>query len=145
MKRHLIRAAIAVRNLAILLVLAASALVASAPDAGAHGDDNAVYGETVNGTGTFVVAYGRFRTERVHRIHVVRVCLQRREGRRRWRTLDCARERSFKRRDDTVAVTADCNRTRVYRARVFGHVVTRNDKIRHRRRGTTAAEAIVCD
>jgi hypothetical protein len=133
------------RNLTISLILATAATAATAPVAGAHGDDNAVYGETVNGTGTFVVAYGRFRTERVHRIHVVRVCLQRREAPGRWRTLDCAREKSFKRRDDTVAVTADCKRTRVYRARVFGHVVTRNDKIRHRKRGTTAAEAIACD
>jgi hypothetical protein len=102
-----------VRILTITLILATAATAATAPVAGAHGDDNAVYGETVNGTGEFVVAY--------------------------------AREKSFKKRDDTVAVTAGCERTRVYRARVFGHVVTRNDKIRHRARGTTAAEAIACD
>jgi hypothetical protein len=133
------------RNVAILLILATAASVASAPGAGAHGDDNAVYGETVNGTGTFVVAYGRFRTERAHRIHVVRVCLQRRQAPGQWRTLDCAREKHFKKRDDTVAVTADCKRTRVYRAKVFGHVKTRKDKIRHRVRGTTPPEAIACD
>ena len=132
------------RTFTIPLILAIALSAATAPIAGAHGGE-AVYGETADGTGTFVVAFGRFVTDEVHRIHVVRVCLQRREAGGRWRTLDCARERSFKRRDDTVAVTADCRRTRVYRAQVFGHVVTRNDKIRHRAHGTTAPEAIACD
>ena len=132
------------RNLAILLTLAAATVAATAPGADAHGGDR-LFGETANGTGTFVVAYGRFRTQKVHRVHVVRVCLQRRRAPGRWRTLDCARQRHFKKRDATVTVTADCKRTRVYRAKVFGHVVTRNDKIRHRSRGTTAPEAIACD
>jgi hypothetical protein len=133
------------RNLAILLILATAAIAASAPGAGGHGNNNSVHAETVNGTGTFVVAYGRFVTERAHRIHVVRVCLQRRKAPGEWRTLDCARDRHFKKRDATIGVTADCKRTRVYRAKVFGHVVTRRDKIRHRRRGTTPPEAIACD
>ena len=76
------------RNLAILLTLATAMVAASAPGASAHGGER-LFGETANGTGTFGVAYGRFRTERVHRVHVVRVCLQLRRAPGRRRALDC--------------------------------------------------------
>lgn len=133
------------RKLTIPLILALAATATIVPGASAHGDDNGLYGETANGTGKSVVAYARFVTEKVHRIHVVRVCLQRRKAPGKWRTLDCAKEKHFKKRDDTVAVSAGCKRTRLYRAKVFGHVITKDDKIRHRARGTTPAEAIACD